>query len=129
MNTLPPPPSGDEGELDVEDAFGEHDIAYWVWSGTRLVPATPDQIATIREREARERLRVWSDANTHRERSRSRHDVLRQVIVWLRGGPAHVMPALVTRRRLAASVPSGSEPDSAQAGTSADRPAPERSAP
>ncbi|MGH2517660.1 MAG: hypothetical protein ACRDHP_18580 [Ktedonobacterales bacterium] len=60
MNTLPPPPSGNEWELDVEDAFGAHDTEYWVWSGNRLVPATPDQVTIIREREALLRLSAWT---------------------------------------------------------------------
>jgi len=37
----------DGGELDVEDAFGEHDIEYWVRRGNRLVPATHDDLARI----------------------------------------------------------------------------------
>lgn len=72
MNNLPPPPSGNEGELDVEDAFGDHDIEYWVWSGNRLVPASPDQIALIREREALLRLQVWAARKQPAQRDQSR---------------------------------------------------------
>lgn len=41
----------DDGELDVEDAFGDgdHDIEYWVRHGNRLVPATDDEVAQIHE--------------------------------------------------------------------------------
>lgn len=55
-----------EGELDVEDAFGEHDISYWVREGNRLVPATPAQIAAIEEHEKLLRL-AWqrSDRALH----------------------------------------------------------------
>ncbi len=51
-------------EVDVEDAFGEHDIIYWVREGNRLVPANPTQIAAIHEREARLRLAVWRSNNS-----------------------------------------------------------------
>lgn len=55
-----------EGEVDVEGAFGEHDIAYWVREGNRLVPATPTQIAAIQEHEALLRLAQWrTNASTH----------------------------------------------------------------
>lgn len=47
--------AGDAGNLDVEDAFGEHDIEYWVPRGNRLVPATEEDIAHIQEWE-RERI-------------------------------------------------------------------------
>lgn len=70
-----------EGEIDVEDAFGEHDIAYWIREGQRLVPATPTQIATIQEREALLRLAV----------SRSDYDArphyashLRRIVLFMR---------------------------------------------
>lgn len=50
-------------ELDVEDAFGEHDIEYWVRRGNRLVPAAAEDIAQIREWErelaAHVRLEQW----------------------------------------------------------------------
>ncbi len=48
-----------EVEVDVEDAFGEHDVLYWVREGNRLVPANPTQIAAIQEYEMRLRLAVW----------------------------------------------------------------------
>lgn len=55
-----------EGEVDVEEAFGEHDIAYWVRDGNRLVPATPAQIAAIQEHEALLRLALWrAHSNAH----------------------------------------------------------------
>lgn len=47
-----------DGELDVEDAFGEHDIEYWVWDGNRLIPAPPNKLARIHELEALDRL-TW----------------------------------------------------------------------
>lgn len=55
-----PPFSSDAGdELNVEDAFGEHDIEYWVPKDGRLVPATPEEVAELREREALRRLNRW----------------------------------------------------------------------
>ncbi len=51
-------------EVDVEDAFGEHDIIYWVREGNHLVPANPTQIAAIHEYEARLRLAVWRSNNS-----------------------------------------------------------------
>lgn len=39
-----------DAELDVEDAFGAHDIEYWVRRENRLVPATAEDI---------ERIRAW----------------------------------------------------------------------
>lgn len=51
-------------EVDVEDAFGEHDIIYWVPEGNRLVPANPTQIAAIQEHEAHLRLAVWRSNNS-----------------------------------------------------------------
>lgn len=45
--------------LDVEEAFGEHDIEYWVPLNGKLVPASPDQVAMIREQEAIRRLIRW----------------------------------------------------------------------
>lgn len=59
MDQYPPFAADDEDELDVEDAFGEHDVEYWVRAGNRLVPAVPEQVATIREHEALRRLARW----------------------------------------------------------------------
>jgi hypothetical protein len=41
---------------DVGEAFGDHDIEYWIYDGVRLVPATPDEIAALREHEAERRI-------------------------------------------------------------------------
>jgi DNA-binding response OmpR family regulator len=53
----------DDVELDVEDAFGDHDIEYWVRHGKKLVPATDHEVDQIRERErdssALVRLTLW----------------------------------------------------------------------
>jgi hypothetical protein len=56
-----PPVWGDNQEPDVEDAFGDHDIDYWVWRGNKLVPATDEQVALLREREALARLARLTD--------------------------------------------------------------------
>ncbi len=47
--------AGNATALDVEEAFGEHDIEYWVPKRNRLVPATDEEIAQIQEWE-RERV-------------------------------------------------------------------------
>jgi hypothetical protein len=47
MQKLPPMPKCDPSELELNDAYGDHNIEYWVWSGKRLVPATPEQVVVI----------------------------------------------------------------------------------
>ncbi len=56
---LYPPVWGEGDEPEVEDAFGEHNIEYWVWQGRKLVPASPEQAALLREHEAMLRLQRW----------------------------------------------------------------------
>ena len=53
MHALPPIPDCDPSEWELDEAFGEHNIEYWVWSGKRLVPATAEQLVTIHEIEER----------------------------------------------------------------------------
>ena len=72
MDHAPRPSQEDESELDVEDAFGAHDIEYWVRSGSRLVPATPEQIAAIREREGLRRLGRWQHIEQQRTQMATR---------------------------------------------------------
>jgi hypothetical protein len=61
-----PPP--DDVELDVEDAFGDHTIEFWVRKGNTLVPATDDEVAQIheweREAKSRARLAAWQLTET-----------------------------------------------------------------
>lgn len=59
MDDIPQFPDCDPNELSLDDAFGTHDIEYWVWSGTQLVPASPEQVALLREYEAMWRLEYW----------------------------------------------------------------------
>ena len=58
----------DDAKLDVEDAFGDHDIEYWVRRGNKLVPATEDEVAQIheweRESSALARLPLWEQQQT-----------------------------------------------------------------
>jgi CheY-like chemotaxis protein len=60
----------DDVDLDVEDAFGNHDIEYWVRHGNKLVPATEDEVAQIqeweRESSALVRLTDWKQQE-HRQ--------------------------------------------------------------
>ena len=62
----------DDGPRDVEEAFGEHDIDYWVWDGNRLIPASPQKRALIREREALQRLREWPEREQWASQARGR---------------------------------------------------------
>lgn len=72
MWRLLPFSSDDEDALDVEDAFGEHDVEYWIRSGNRLVPATPEQATALREWEALRRLERWRRAEAERIRASER---------------------------------------------------------
>jgi hypothetical protein len=56
-----PPVWGDDQEPDVEDAFGDHDIEFWVCRDNKLVPATDEQVALLREREGLARLARLTD--------------------------------------------------------------------
>lgn len=59
-------------ELDVEDAFGEHDIEYWVRSGNRLVPAAAEDIAQIQEWERELAAHLWLERWRRAQRWRIR---------------------------------------------------------
>lgn len=73
-----------ECDIDVEDAFGQHDVIYWVREGNRLVPATPTQIAAIQEHEALLRLAVWrSDTSTRPLHIRHLRHIGRATRRWL----------------------------------------------
>ncbi len=48
--------ASDYDAYDVGEAFGDHDIEYWIYGGRRLVPASPDEAERLREMEARVRL-------------------------------------------------------------------------
>ncbi|HLZ25534.1 MAG TPA: hypothetical protein VKQ30_25705 [Ktedonobacterales bacterium] len=129
MNTLPPPPSGDQWALDVEDAFGEHDIEYWVWCGVKLVPATPEQVARIRDHEALLRLQAWKAHAEQLTRSRERKERAGWLTARLRVLPARLIPVFAAHFRPAPPTASSARPRPAQAEKSSDRSAPERTAP
>jgi hypothetical protein len=42
------------GEPFPDPYTGEHDIEYWIWTGNRLVPASPEAAERIRQQEASE---------------------------------------------------------------------------
>src|SRR5215469_12970872 len=91
MDILPPIWSDDD-EPDVEDAFGQHDIEYWVWRGHTLIPATPEQAAALREREALARLARWQQAQCARTRG-EQHGLA--AVAWaVRVAVAHSLVAL-----------------------------------
>ena len=56
------------GDYDVGEAFGEHDIEYWIYDGKRLVPASPDEAERLRELEAWPRLTRWQEKQRPRAR-------------------------------------------------------------
>jgi hypothetical protein len=78
----------DDVELDVEEAFGEHNIEYWVRKGNKLVPATEDEVAQIheweRESSARARLALWKRAEVRPWPTRQPHGAPYRAAMWLR---------------------------------------------
>ena len=78
----------DDVELDVEDAFGAHNIEYWVRRGNKLVPATADEVAQIheweRESSARARLALWTRAEVRPWPARLLSGVPFRYAMWLR---------------------------------------------
>lgn len=72
------------GELDVEDAFGQHDIEYWIWHDNRLIPASPDTAARLRELDALHRLRAWQRMERDVWRDMRRTALLRRAAGRLR---------------------------------------------
>jgi hypothetical protein len=81
-----------EDTYDVGEAFGAHTIEYWVYDGTRLIPASPDEQEQLREWEQRSRLAQWT-AGERRGRVRARRrpwffarQGLLLCVAWLRGG-------------------------------------------
>lgn len=89
-------PGDDLGDdLDVADAFGEHDIEYWVRHGNRLVPASADEIAHIQEfeRELAAYLRLESWQRDERRAQRWPIRFLRRTLArreaWVKRAPHH----------------------------------------
>lgn len=77
----------DATALEVEDAFGEHDIEFWVPKENRLVPATDEEIAQIqeweRERGAMRRLARLKEAERPNRRWNARlSGHLRALRLW-----------------------------------------------
>lgn len=100
---LPPAPDGAE-EPDVEDAFGEHDIEYWVWSGSRLVPATTEQVAAIREHEALCRLPSWASRQQERDHTAPGGMRFAWAHAWLRTVVTRFLPGRASRPGPASSA-------------------------
>ncbi len=78
----------DTSEKVFPDPWGdEHDIEYWIWNGTRLVPATPAQVERIqedeRQRQASYRLAQWHNAERRRQRMHGGTRLLELVRDWL----------------------------------------------
>jgi hypothetical protein len=88
-----PPTWGEHDEPDVEDAFGEHDIEYWVWRGHTLIPATPEQAVALREHEALARLARWQQAQMQARSAGERHGLA--AVTWaVRTAVTHPLLAL-----------------------------------
>lgn len=62
----------EEDAYDVGDAFGEHNIEYWIYDGKRLVPASPDEQERLREWEQRSRLEQWKAGERRGGRAQTR---------------------------------------------------------
>ena len=76
-------------EFDVEDAFSDHSITYWVPQGGRLVPASVHQIAAIEgdlrvERQAR-RFKRWEEAEARARIAGRRAAAFRVTLAPVRG--------------------------------------------
>jgi hypothetical protein len=72
------------GELDVEDAFGAHHIEYWIWHNDRLIPASPDRAARLRELDALHRLHSWQRLERDVQRGMRRTALFRRAVGRLR---------------------------------------------
>jgi hypothetical protein len=84
----------------LPDPFtGDHDIEYWIWTGSRLVPATPEAVERLRQQEALEdeefrARRKQQHLNRLRRRQALRHSMVRlaapllQVVAILRSSRA-----------------------------------------
>jgi hypothetical protein len=91
---------------DLPDPWeGNHNIEYWVWHEDRLIPATPQELACIKEDE-RTRDALWRLEHMH-ERERREADRMqrrlaalgawcvgrvRQTVRWLRHRRRHGQP-------------------------------------
>jgi hypothetical protein len=60
-------------DVDGEDAelWAQPLIEYWIWTGTRLIPASANKADRLREIEAFQRLELWKN---EQERDRRRED-------------------------------------------------------
>ena len=55
-----------------DEAFdGDHDVDYWFWNGTRLIPASPDEAGHFRQQEAQERAERFLASARRRSTSRA----------------------------------------------------------
>jgi len=60
------------GEAFPDPFDDEHDIEYWLWTGSRLVPASPDAMERLRQQEA------------HEKEARLAHQKQQRVSIYLR---------------------------------------------
>ena len=83
-------------DVDGEDAelWAQPLIEHWIWTGTRLIPASADQADRLREIEAFQRLELWKD---EQERERRREGWRRR---WIALTMKLSAPVTGFRRRL-----------------------------
>jgi hypothetical protein len=87
-----------EPDVNGEDAdlWAEPLIEYWIWTGTRLIPASADQADRLREREAFQRLELWKQHLEREQRRSRRSQWSRQAFAWVRAQGQRVVAARTT---------------------------------
>lgn len=85
-----------EPDVDGEDAdlWTKPLIEYWIWTGTRLVPASADQTDRQRGMDAFQRLELWKQRLEREQRRSRRSQWSRQAFAWVR---AQARRAVVVR--------------------------------
>ena len=62
---------------------GDHNIEYWIWTGGRLVPASPDQAERLRRQEALEEEEFRLRRERQRAYRQERWQSYSQVVQWM----------------------------------------------
>jgi hypothetical protein len=87
---------------------GDHDIEYWIWDGTQLVPASADEVHSIREqertRDAMWRLKLWEARERYATNGLRMRNALERIAQML------PQPLVLARRRSTHEPASGTSP-------------------
>jgi hypothetical protein len=75
---------------------GDHNIEYWVWTGSRLVPASSDQAARLRRQEELEAQELRLVRERQRAYRQQRWQLYSQVVQWLLVSLHHLAARLGT---------------------------------